>query len=420
MSAVVDLRRPSRVNTPDEGFPPRPRPSRPAHVIGSDAEAIAVAHALAADFARDAAQRDREGLLPLDEIDAFSQSGLWGINVPKAYGGAGVSYVTLTEVIKIISAADPSLGQIPQNHLAIIEHIVSDGSEEQKRFFFGAVLKGLRFGNAFSEKNTANVGTFETRIVEDGDDVVVTGQKFYATGALLAHIVPIVGLDSEGRAHLAFADRDAPGLTVINDWSSFGQRTTASGSVVADHVRVPKARVIAAHRAFDRPTAAGPVSQIIQAAVDAGIAKGTIEDTIAFITTKARSWLDSGRDKASEDPFTIAAIGDLEIKLHAAEAILERAARLVDVALAAPGEETVAEAAIATAEAKVLTTEIAILAANKLFELGGTRSTLAAHGLDRHWRNARTHTLHDPVRWKFFHIGNYYLNGIKPARHAWL
>jgi alkylation response protein AidB-like acyl-CoA dehydrogenase len=110
----------------------------------------------------------------------------------------------------------------------------------------------------------------------------------------------------------------------------------------------------------------------------------------------------------------------LEIKLHAAEAILERAARFTDVAIANPTADTVAEAAIAVAESKVLTTEVAILAANKLFELGGTRSTLAAHGLDRHWRNARTHTLHDPVRWKLFHVGNYYLNGVKPARHLWL
>ncbi|MBB3932081.1 SfnB family sulfur acquisition oxidoreductase [Kaistia hirudinis] len=420
MSAVVDIRRATRVNAPDENFAPRPRPSGPAHVITSDAEAIEIARHLAADFAKDAALRDREGLLPLDELDAFSQSGLWGINIPKAYGGAGVSYVTLTEVIKIISAADPSIGQIPQNHLSILEHIASDGTEEQKRFFFGEVLKGIRFGNAFSEKNTANVGTFETRIVEDGDNVVVNGQKFYATGALLAHIVPIVGLDEDGNSFLAFADRDAPGLTVINDWSSFGQRTTASGTVIAENVRVPKSRVVAAYKAFARPTAAGPISQIIQAAVDTGIARGTIEDTIAFIRTRARAWVDSGRDKATEDPFTISAVGDLEIRLHAAEAILERAARLIDVALADPNEDTVAEAAVATAEAKVLSTEIAILAANKLFELGGTRSTLAAHGLDRHWRNARTHTLHDPVRWKYFHIGNFYLNGVKPTRHAWL
>jgi len=77
-------------------------------------------------------------------------------------------------------------------------------------------------------------------------------------------------------------------------------------------------------------------------------------------------------------------------------------------------------AAIAVAESKVLTTEVAILAANKLFELGGTRSTLAAHNLDRHWRNARTHTLHDPVRWKVQHIGRYALNGTYPPRHGQL
>jgi alkylation response protein AidB-like acyl-CoA dehydrogenase len=60
------------------------------------------------------------------------------------------------------------------------------------------------------------------------------------------------------------------------------------------------------------------------------------------------------------------------------------------------------------------------LATNKIFELGGTRSTLAQHGLDRHWRNARTHTLHDPARWKYYHVGNYYLNDVKPGRHPWL
>ena len=78
-----------------------------------------------------------------------------------------------------------------------------------------------------------------------------------------------------------------------------------------------------------------------------------------------------------------------------------------------------AETAVKVAEAKVLTTEIAILATNKLHELGGTRSTLGQYNFDRHWRNARTHTLHDPVRWKYFHVGNHLLNGVAPPRHAW-
>ncbi len=53
--------------------------------------------------------------------------------MPKAYGGAGVSFATLAEVIVIISAADPNLGQLPQNHLAALDAIRVTASEEQKR-----------------------------------------------------------------------------------------------------------------------------------------------------------------------------------------------------------------------------------------------------------------------------------------------
>jgi alkylation response protein AidB-like acyl-CoA dehydrogenase len=234
-TTVLDRAHAPRVNSKDK-VSPRPRPETPAQVVKSDAEAIEIAHRLAGKFSQGAALRDREGLLPLAELDAFSQSGLWGINVPKAYGGAGVSYVTLTEVIKIISAADPSLGQIPQNHLAIVEHISSDGTEAQKRVLFGEVLKGVRFGNAFSESGSKTVAAFETKITLSGEGYVVNGKKFYSTGALLSHIVPIVAVDDEGRPHLAFADRDSKGLEIVNDWSSFGQRTTASGTVIIDNV----------------------------------------------------------------------------------------------------------------------------------------------------------------------------------------
>ena len=407
-----------RVNSSDP-VPPRPRPSTPAHVITSDAEAIEVATRLASQFAVGAALRDRDGILPLNEIDVYSQSGLWGINVPKAYGGAAVSYATLAKVISIIAAADSSIAQITQNHLAINGHIDLDGSDEQKKEFFGWVLSGLRFGNAFSELNSKTVAAFETRITYDGDYAIVNGEKFYTTGALLSHIVPIVAVDeTSGQGYLVFTDRDAPGLTITNNWSSFGQRTTASGGIKIENVRVHKSRLLPV-AAFDRPTIAGPVSQIIQAAIDLGIARGAIDDTISFIRTQSRPWIDTGKETAGEDLFTIAAIGDLKIRLHAAEAILEEAGIAIDVAQANSSEENVATATVRTAESKVLTTEIAILATNKLFELAGTRSTLAKHNLDRHWRNARAHTLHDPVRWKFFHVGNYYLNGINPPRHPW-
>lgn len=391
------------------------------HLIANDAEALAIAHELASRLAPGAAQRDRERRLPHEEIEWFSQSGLWAITVPKTYGGAGVSFVTLTEVIKIIAAADPSLGQLPQNHFGLVDVISLTGTEAQKQYFFAQVLNGKRFGNGFSEKGTKHVLDLKTRVRPDGDQYVIDGTKFYSTGALFAHFVPVLGLDEDRKGWLAYIPKGTPGLTVIDDWSGFGQRTTASGTVVLENVRVPASHVFPAHRVSDFPTLNGPISQIIQAAIDAGIGKAALADTLSFVRARSRPWIDSGVERASDDPLTLREIGHLHIQLHAAEALLERAARVLDE-IAAQGEATeddIARASVAVGEAKVLTTEIALLAGEKLFELAGTQATLAEHGLDRHWRNARTHTLHDPVRWKYHLVGNYYLNGVKPARHPW-
>lgn len=399
-------------------FPALPIPEREAHVIKSDDEAIEIAERLAKQFSADASTRDANGYLPIEEIQAYSDSGLWGITIPKQYGGAGVSYATLARVIRIVAEGDSSIAQITQNHIALIAHIQLDATEAQKKELFDLALKGYRFGNAFSEKNSKNVATFETNIRQEGDRYTVNGKKFYTTGALLAHIVPIVAANDDGQLFIAFADRNTEGLTILNDWSGIGQRTTASGTALIENVQVPSARVIPVE-AFNQPTAAGAISQIIQSAIDAGIAAAAIQDTITFVRDKSRAWIDSGKESASEDTLTITSIGDLVVKLHAAEALLERAGKAIDIALASPNEETANQATLATSESKIFTTQIAIEATNKLFELAGTRSALAEHNLDRHWRNARVHTLHDPVRWKFFHIGNYHLNGVHAPRHPW-
>lgn len=394
-------------------------PQQAAYRIQSEDEAIDIAHRLAEKFRLGAAERDQKRLLPVDELNEYSQSGLWALRVPKQYGGIDASYRTIVEVFKIISSVDGSLGQIPQNHVAILDTLIFDASDAQKQFFYDLALKGIRFGNAFSEIGNKNVADFQTKIKKKSDQYIVNGKKFFSTGALLAHWVPIVAVDDDGQAYLAITPRETAGLTVINDWSSFGQKTTASGSITIENVVVPSEYVVAV-KSFENPTPTGAISQILQAAIDAGLARGAIEETIHYVQQYTRPWIDAKQDKATDDHFTIAAIGDLKTRLKAAEAVLDLAADQVDIAIKVQNEENSAKASILVAQAKILTTEIAILASNKLFELAGTRSTLAEHNLDRHWRNARTHTLHDPVRWKYYIVGNYYLNNIQPERHAWL
>ncbi|HSH87745.1 MAG TPA: acyl-CoA dehydrogenase family protein, partial [Methylophilus sp.] len=175
-----------------------------AHLIKSDAEAIAVAHQVATEIAKEASTRDKERRLPRKELDLFSSSGLWGITVPKEYGGAGVSNKTLAEVIAIVAEADPSIGQIPQNHLYMVEGLRLDGTDFQKRYFFELVLQGVRFGNAFSEVGTKSVNDVKTRLTPANSGYFLNGKKFYSSGALLADWVPVVAKDENDNTVVAF------------------------------------------------------------------------------------------------------------------------------------------------------------------------------------------------------------------------
>ena len=391
-----------------------------AQRIKSDEQALEAARQFAEQIRTGSAARDKERRLPFEEIEWFSQTGLWGITVPKEYGGAGVSTATFTEVVAIVSEADASIGQIPQNHYANLEEIRLVGTEEQKRFFFDRILRGERLGNAAVERSGKTVVDNQTRLVPDGDGYRLSGEKFYCTGAIFAHWVPVRVTNADGKRVVALVSRHSDGLTVIDDWSAFGQRTTASGTVVLKNVRVSQGQILPSYEAYQRPTTRGPFSQIIHVAIDVGIARAAIADTIDFVKNRSRPWIDANVERASQDPLTIQDLGKLHYQLHAAEALMERAAIKVDRAAAALDEETVTVAALAVAVAKIAATEISILATNKLFELAGTQSTLEKYGLDRHWRNARVHTLHDPVRWKYYALGNYYLNDVPPPRHAWL
>ncbi|MFJ2973333.1 SfnB family sulfur acquisition oxidoreductase [Kluyvera sp. NPDC087067] len=390
-----------------------------AYRITSDEEALSIAHEIAAFLQTGASERDLSGIVPAEVVNTYSNSGLWGITVPREFGGAEVSAATLASVIAIVSAADPALGQIPQNHYCLLEDIRLQGSDDQRRFFFELALSGHRFANALSETGGKTVQDIQTRLTKSPQGLRINGRKGYCTGSLYAHWLGVLALDDEGRAQLAFVPHNAPGLTVVNDWACLGQRTTSSGTVLADNLPVESFNLIPSWKSYDTPTLAGPFAQLTTAAIDAGIARAALSDTVSFVNQFARPWIDAGVERAGDDPLTIHQIGVLDSRIAAAEALLEQAGKVLDRYKHLQTEETVALASLAVARAKIFTTEAALEAASRLFELGGTRSTHPRYNFDRHWRNGRVHTLHDPVRWKYHLLGNWVLNGKAPARHDW-
>ncbi|QDL69922.1 SfnB family sulfur acquisition oxidoreductase [Streptomyces malaysiensis subsp. malaysiensis] len=396
-------------------------PPGPAHVIADDTEALKVAAALAEEFRTGAAERDARRRLPRAELDRLSASGLPAITVPAGYGGADVSTVTLAEVFRLLAAADASLAQIPQSHFVYINVLRRQGTQAQQAFFFGEVLAGKRFGNAQSEAGTKHIQDIRTRLTPAAaGSYTLTGVKHYSTGALFADWIPVLARAENDDLHVAYVPRDAPGLTVEDDWDGMGQRTTASGTVKLDAVPVPADRVVPHHLTFRGPQLHGAIAQLLHAAIDAGIASGALAEAVAFVRAKSRPWFESGFETAAEDPLLIQRFGELALQVRGAEALLSAAARSVDTARGQLDDDTAAEASIAVAAAKVAAANAAVETGSSLFEVSGTRSALDSLGLHRHWRDARTHTLHDPARWKVQHIGRYVLNGTKPPRHGLL
>ncbi len=390
-----------------------------AHVIQSDAEALEIACNLAQQFKAGAIQRDAERILPFEEIEAYSQSGLWAITVPKQYGGAEVSSYTVAQVIALMSGVDGSIGQIPQNHFYGLEILRNSGTEQQKQKLYAEVLKGARFGNALAEFKTKTAAQRQTAIRKTDQGYVINGEKFYCTGSLFAHRIPTLVVNEQDQQFLAFVPRDSQGLTLIDDWSGFGQRTTGSGTVKFNNVQVLAEDVVPFDIAYSEPTISGPFAQLLHASIETGIARAAFEETLNRVR-QARPWIDSGVNQATDDPLTKFELGRIVADVRASEVLLKQAAGSIDAARPAPTAENVAKASLDVAKVRAHSTETALKASSKLIELAGSRGSQREDGLDRFWRNARVHTLHDASRWKYYFIANHILNGVLPPRRGTL
>ncbi|MGI1795839.1 SfnB family sulfur acquisition oxidoreductase [Acinetobacter variabilis] len=395
--------------------------SEKVHIIENDLDAINAAYQVA-DFALEGRnQRDQQRLLPFAEIDLFSQKGLGGMRIPKQYGGAFVANKTLAHVFRIINKADSSVGQIPQNQIALLNMIEIMGTEEQKQFIYNEILKGKRLANGGPERNTKDTKTLATTLTFENGRYFVDGEKFYSTGSSFAHWLAIKAIHPEGHVVLTIVDRNAEGVEVIDNWNGFGQRTTSSGTVKLQHVEVDPLLIFDECLLGNQPSYRGAYSQLMQVAIDVGIAEAAFADTLTAVQ-KARPIVDAQVEKASLEHYTLQEVGKSSVLLDAAILLLDEAAEYLDELdqLESVTDEQAAKASILVAEAKVYANDAALHISEKLLELGGSRSSLSQHNLDQHWRNARVHTLHDPIRWKLHALGDYYLNHKLPARHAWI
>lgn len=397
----------------DTNTPPR---------LASEPEAIDAAHAAAAEIAVLAGDATLNDRIPHQAAEILSASGVTAIYVPRELGGLGASIETVVETVRIISAADGGVGQLLQIHNVMIRGVFSRPDDEFRARLIADIFAGKRFGNALAEGKGKGKGGGTRLTQDDGGIWRLNGRKTFATGCYLAEWISISATSDEWPVGVLL-HRDAPGLSLADDWDAYGQQHSVSGSISFDNVEVDPR--------FALGVKAGPGGgdfmprtgltwpQILHAAIDTGIARGALQATTAYIRDNMRAWPEAGVARAADEQHTIKRIGEYAVAVRAAESALRYAARAFDLFSRSPQDRALEdELILAVATARAQSDAASIHIGSDLFSLTGANSTLDRWNLHRYWADARVHTTHDPIRWRIHHIGNFYLNGVPPDEYG--
>jgi len=379
-----------------------------------------VAAKVGALIGESASHRDLERVIPTVEAGLVRQHGLQAVRVPRDYGGPEICFAEFAEIMFQLAAGDPNLAQSLQPHFVLLEWIRDQGTPQQREVIYKRVLAGDIITNAIAERGTKTPGDFSATLTAEGNGYRISCTKFYCTGSLVADGLYILANTEDGGMALAVTSKDRDGIEIVDDWDGMGQRTTGSGTIRFNNARFEAEDVIKLKNWGQERSYIGAASQLAHAAIDAGIAEAALRDAIEYARTKARPVYESGVARATDDPYVQHSVGEMSVMVNSARAMLTRSANILDCVIAKSDsgreerDQGYIEASIAVAEAKAASNEASLRVTEMLYRVAGASATLRKYNFDRHWRNARTHTTHDPVAYKYRAIGDFLLNQKAP------
>ncbi|MGD9696291.1 MAG: acyl-CoA dehydrogenase family protein [Thermoleophilia bacterium] len=381
----------------------------PAEVL---AEVLAVADRVADDLRATAAERDRANKTPRAEVELLRENDLLQVQEPVEYGGRGLNHAQAQLITRAIARGDTSIAHLIGYHFAQTRVARLFGTPEQadalsrrngaERLFWGGVQNPR--------------GGSDLTLTRDGDGYRLNGHRSFASGASLGDHLSVLTV-FEDRLQLVSIPGDREGFIALGNWDNIGQRLTDSGGVQFNDVRVEPDEVlgdpVAGHPFTPYQTLVTPHWQLAFLNFYIGTAEGAIAEALDWTRAHAAPWETSGVERATDDAYILQLVGELVSRTRAAALLADRAGQALQAALdvgPSLSAEQRADAAVAVYEAKYLTTKVALEVTSRLFEIQGARATTTEYGFDRHWRNIRTHTVHDPVAYKAREVGDWVLN----------
>jgi alkylation response protein AidB-like acyl-CoA dehydrogenase len=379
--------------------------------------------ALLARIAEGANERELDRIAPYEQIQWIKEAGLGRFRIPVAEGGAGASLREFFRLLIDLSAADSNVAHILRAHFWFVEQQLQSADRESRKRWLALINQGNIFGNATSEQGNLQVGLFfDTKLTPDADGIGhrLNGRKFYSTGSLFSDWVQIFASTPEGNVAGATVPIDREGVTLKDDWDGFGQRLTGTGTTILNNVYVRSEE--AAN--YGSPLAQPPsyqfaFLQLYLQALAAGILRSVQNDAVSLVRRRQRNFDHAMAERPSEDHQVFRVVGEIAADAFAAEAIVLAAADRIQAAADSvtnglPDPELSRDAQIAAAEAKVAVDRFSYETASRLFDAGGAAATQSIYNLDRHWRNIRTTSTHNPTFLKATAVGDFLVNGTPP------
>ena len=366
---------------------------------------------------------ERERVLQYDAVDEIRRTGVLSLRVPQRYGGPGGSIRDVLSAVVHLASGSSNVAQALRAHFGFSERLLSNRATDAERAeWFPRINAGLLIGNAITDAKGRVPGSSDTTVLPDRNGVLrLNGQKFYSTGTLYADVIAVSAVDAAGNDVQVIVPTDRAGVELFDDWDGFGQRTTASGGSRFTDVEIAPVEVTTVSDG-DHLGHSTTFLQLYLAAVAAGIAAAIRDDAVEYVRTRARPAAHSVAARAAEDPFVLHAVGEIGTAAAVARSLVLSAADVLD-ALVDQGRvfdaDALAEAAVAVAQAQLVTERLTLDAAQRLFDTGGASATARTLNLDRHWRNARTLASHNPLDYKAHAVGDYLVNAVPPPANGY-
>lgn len=314
--------------------------------------------------------------------------GLMGIEVPEQYGGAGGSIFLATLAIEELARVDASTAIYVDVHNTLVNNaILKWGTPEQHARWFPRMTVDLLGAFALSEPASgSDAFALETRAVQDGDDWLLTGRKFWITsGAEAGIFIVFANVDpSKGyKGITAFViERDFPGFSIGKREKKLGIRASSTVELILEDCRVPAANVL------------GPVGQGYKISIETlnegrigigaqmiGVAQGALDAALRYVQERKQF----GRT-ISEFQGVQFQLADMAVQLEAARLLVYNAARMKDA-----GIPFVREAAMA----KLFASEAANMITGQAVELFGGYGYSREYPVEKFYRDAKIGVIYE-------------------------